>query len=65
MLTKFEHEISDIIWIKIKGKLVPDHYSDEDRKNIIDRYWVRAMESETYVDLDEFRKRVSAEGEGR
>ena len=44
---------------------MPDHYSDEDRKNIIDRYWVRAMESETYVDLDEFRKRVSAEGEGR
>ena len=65
MLTKFEHEISDIIWIKIKGKLVPEHYSDDDKKNIIDRYWTRAMESETYVDLDEFRKRVSAEGEGR
>ncbi len=43
---KFNDETSKIIWNKLKGKDVPDHYSDKDKEEIVKRYWHRAMESE-------------------
>jgi hypothetical protein len=46
MNASFERQIADIIWKKLKGKELPAHYSDEEIRNILDRYWHRAMESE-------------------
>lgn len=43
---KWEREIANIIWQKLKGIDVPDRYSDAEIGNILDRYWHRAMESE-------------------
>ena len=40
------HEISDNIWLKIKGIPIPEGWSNEDREQIIKRYWHRAVESE-------------------
>lgn len=46
-----QREIADTIWRKIKGKTLPDSYSDLEAENIVARYWHRAMESEQGVDL--------------
>lgn len=43
---QWNREIANIIWYKIKGKAVPDSYSDKDCEDILKRYWHRAMESE-------------------
>tara|TARA_B100000676_G_scaffold28308_1_gene26261 strand:- start:478 stop:600 length:123 start_codon:yes stop_codon:yes gene_type:complete len=34
-----DREIANIMWLKIKGKPIPEFYSDEDCKQIIYRYW--------------------------
>ena len=39
MNNKELHNLSDIIWNKIKGKPVPETWSDRDREEIIVRYW--------------------------
>ena len=41
---KFNRELANIIWWKIKGKPIPDSYTDKDCDSIIRRYWHRAME---------------------
>ncbi len=46
MISEFDLWLSDEIWIHIKGKKIPDNYSDKDRIEIIERYWHRAMEGE-------------------
>jgi len=43
---KFNDETSKIIWNKLKGKDIPETYSDKDKEEIVNRYWHRAMESE-------------------
>lgn len=43
---KFNDETSKVIWNKLKGKDVPDSYTDKDKEEIVKRYWHRAMESE-------------------
>lgn len=43
---EFNDETSHVIWNKLKGQDVPDHYTDKDKKEIVERYWHRAMESE-------------------
>ena len=48
MNNKELHNLSDIIWKKIKGKPVPETWSNKDREEIIVSYWHRAMESEMY-----------------
>ncbi len=50
MISEFDLWLSDEIWIHIKGKKIPENYSDKDRIEIIKRYWHRVMEAE--VDPD-------------
>lgn len=42
----WNREVANAIWMKIKGKKVPDSYTDKDCEDILKRYWHRAMESE-------------------
>lgn len=42
----WNRQIANVIWIKIKGKTVPQNYTDKDCEDIVKRYWHRAMESE-------------------
>jgi hypothetical protein len=65
VITAFDYDVADIIWIKMKGMLVPEHFTDDDRRAILKRYWHAAMENETYVNLDAFRESVSRNGKGR
>ena len=41
---EFDRELANRIWWMIKGKAIPDHYTDEDCKAIVKRYWHIAME---------------------
>jgi len=41
-----DRELANRIWWMVKGKAIPDSYTDEDREDIIQRYWHRAMECE-------------------
>lgn len=41
-----EREVAEIIWQKLKGTKIPDNYGAKEVKEIIERYWHRAMESE-------------------
>lgn len=43
---EWERQIANIIWQKLKGHKVPAQYSDAEVKQILDRYWHKAMESE-------------------
>ena len=43
---KFQREIADIIWWKIKGKPLPTEYREQEVEGIWRRYWHKAMESE-------------------
>jgi hypothetical protein len=43
---KFNDETAKVIWNKLKGKDIPENYSDNDKEEIVKRYWHRAMESE-------------------
>lgn len=42
----WNREIANKIWYKLKGKLIPDSYSDKDCEDILNKYWHKAMESE-------------------
>lgn len=42
----WEREIANTIWQKLKGKPVPDRYSEKECEEILKRYWHKAMESE-------------------
>jgi hypothetical protein len=42
----FEREIANVIWQKLKGKKVPDRYTEQECSEILKRYWHKAMESE-------------------
>ena len=39
-----DREIAQKIWLIMKGKSIPDSYTDTDVLQIIYRYWHRAME---------------------
>jgi len=43
---KFNLDMAEIVWLKVKGYPIPDCYSIEDRLSILERYWHRAMEKE-------------------
>lgn len=43
---EWNREIANQIWQKLKGKSVPDSYSDKECEEILKRYWHKAMESE-------------------
>lgn len=43
---KWNREIANIIWMKLKGIKVPDSYTDKEVLEILSRYWHRASESE-------------------
>lgn len=43
---KWNREVANNIWSKLKGKHVPDSYSDKECEDILKRYWHKAMESE-------------------
>jgi hypothetical protein len=45
---KFDLEMAEIIWMKVKGCKIPESYSEEDKLSILKRYWHRAMEKEDY-----------------
>ena len=34
-----DREIASLIWMKVKGKTILSHYTEEDCKDIIYRYW--------------------------
>ena len=38
-----DRELADEIWLKMKGRKVPDDWSDEQIVEIIIRYWHRAI----------------------
>jgi len=38
-----DRELADEIWLKMKGRKVPDDWSDEQIEEIIIRYWHRAI----------------------
>ena len=40
---KFMLEMSEDVWLKVKGYPIPDSYSEEDRLSIFDRYYHRAV----------------------
>ena len=42
----WNRDVANVIWMKIKGKAVPEGYTDKDCEDILKRYWHRAMESE-------------------
>ncbi len=42
----WNREVANKIWHKLKGKSVPDSYSDKDCEDILRKYWHKAMESE-------------------
>ena len=44
--TQWNREVANQIWQKLKGKSVPDSYSDKECEEILKRYWHKAMESE-------------------
>jgi hypothetical protein len=41
-----ELAVANIIWQKLKGKDIPKNYTEEEIKDIIEKYWHRAMENE-------------------
>ena len=43
----FNREIANVIWLKLKGRSLPDSYKDKEVSEILARYWHRAMESES------------------
>lgn len=43
---QWNREVASHIWYKLKGKPVPDSYSDKECEDILKRYWHKAMESE-------------------
>lgn len=45
---KFLLEMAEIVWMKVKGYPIPECYSEEDRMDILERYWTRAMNKEDY-----------------
>lgn len=40
---KFELEMAEEIWMKVKGIPIPDSYSEADRLSIFERYYHRAV----------------------
>jgi hypothetical protein len=34
-----DREIANLMWLRVKGKRVPEFYTDEDCREIIYRYW--------------------------
>lgn len=47
---KFDLEMAEVIWLKVKGIKIPEEYSEEDRLSILERYWHRAMNKEDLPD---------------
>lgn len=43
---KWERETANTIWRKLKGKSVPENYTEKECEEILNRYWHKAMESE-------------------
>lgn len=43
---QWTRDVANTIWHKLKGKPVPDSYTDKECEEILKRYWHRAMESE-------------------
>lgn len=43
---RWTRDIANAIWLKLKGKPVPDTYSDKECEDILKKYWHKAMESE-------------------
>lgn len=43
---KWNRDTANKIWQKLKGKEVPDTYSDKECEDIVKKYWHKAMESE-------------------
>lgn len=44
--SKWNRDVANQIWLKLKGKSVPDSYSDKECEDILRKYWHKAMESE-------------------
>lgn len=42
----WDRQVADRIWMKLKGKHVPNEYDIEQCRDILKRYWHKAMESE-------------------
>jgi hypothetical protein len=42
----WEREVANAIWLKLKGKSVPNSYSEKECQDILKKYWHKAMESE-------------------
>lgn len=45
-MKKWNRDVANIIWQKLKGKSVPESYSDKDCEDILKKYWHKSMESE-------------------
>jgi hypothetical protein len=45
MISEFDVWLSNEIWAIVKGKSIPESYTDQDRLEIIQRYWSRAVNS--------------------
>lgn len=43
---EFDRQTANKIWQKVKGKSIPETYSDKECEDIVKRYWHKAMESE-------------------
>ena len=44
MSATFDRDLANTIWWMVKGKAIPNHYTDKDCEEIVKRYWHRAME---------------------
>lgn len=42
----WSREIANVIWNKVKGRDIPDYYTEHDCEDILKKYWHKAMESE-------------------
>lgn len=43
---EWDREVANVIWQKLKGKYVPKEYTYKECRDILKRYWHKAMESE-------------------
>lgn len=40
---EFDRQLANTIWLKLKGREIPEHWDEEQIESIITRYWRRAM----------------------
>ena len=40
---EFDRQLANDIWLKLKGREIPEHWDEEQIESIINRYWHKAI----------------------